>query len=181
MSEKRKLTPFLAHELLFDYVTDQLDPGRRQAIEEFIKEDRESQNLLEAIRRGISYSESLRRIELSPESYEELEQAENFLTLSRRLAHWSHWPDSLRWSLIALMISVCTAGVVVLIPWNSIPLLQSGPRFESGTVEIARVAGRNLPDGTSAIAAVEGLATKSSLKSPQAQCRHPLCLQRHNQ
>lgn len=153
MSEKRKLTPFLAHEMLFDYVTDHLDPGRRQAIEEFVKDDRESQNLLEAIRRGISFSESLKKIDLSTESYEELEQAESFVTLSRRLAKWSQWPDSLRWSLIALMISVCTAGVVVLIPWNSIPLLQSGPKFDSGTVEIARVDGRNLPDGTVAIAA----------------------------
>lgn len=153
MSEKRKLTPFLAHEMLFDYVTDHLDSGRRQAIEEFVKDDRESQNLLEAIRRGISFSESLKRIDLSNESYEELEQAESFVTLSRRLAKWSQWPDSLRWSLIALMISVCTAGVVVLIPWSSIPLLQSGPKFDSGTVEIARVDGRNLPDGTVAIAA----------------------------
>lgn len=153
MSEKRKLTPFLAHEMLFDYVTDHLDPGRRQAIDDFIKDDRESQNLLEAIRRGISYSESLKKIELSAASYEELEQAESFITLSRRLARWSQWPDSLRWSLIALMISVGTAGIVVLIPWNLLPMLRSGPKFEPGTVEIARVDGRKLPDGTVAIAA----------------------------
>jgi cytoskeletal protein RodZ len=153
MSEKRKLTPFLAHEMLFDYETDHLDPGRRQAIENFIKDDRESQNLLDAIRRGISYSESLKKIELSASSFEELEQAESFITLSRRLARFSKWPDSLRWSLIALLISVCTAGVVVLIPWNLLPMLQSGPKFESGTVEIARVDGRKLPDGTVAIAA----------------------------
>lgn len=155
MSEKRKLTPFLAHEMLFDYVTDHLDPGRRQAIEEFVKDDRESQNLLEAIRRGISYSESLKKIELSASSFEELEQAESFITLSRRLARFSQWPDSLRWSLIALVISVCTAGVVVLIPWNLLPMLQSGPKAESGTVEIARVDGRKLPDGTVAIAVTD--------------------------
>lgn len=155
MSEKRKLTPFLAHEMLFDYVTDQLDPGRRQAIEEFIKNDRESQNLLEAIRRGISYSESLKKIELSAPAVEELEQSESFVTLSRRLARWSQWPDSLRWSLLALMVSICTAGAIVLIPWNTIPMLRSNPKFDSGTVEIARVEGRNLPDGTIAIAASE--------------------------
>jgi hypothetical protein len=51
------------------------------------------------------------------------------------------------------MISVCTAGIVVLIPWNLLPMLQSDPKFESGTVEIARVDGRKLPDGTVAIAA----------------------------
>jgi hypothetical protein len=34
-------------------------------------------------------------------------------------------------------------------------MLQSGPKFESGTVEIARVDGRKLPDGTVAIAATD--------------------------
>lgn len=155
MNEKRKLTPFLAHEMLYDYVTDQLDAGRRQAIEAFLKDDRESQNLLEAIRRGIAYSQSLKGIELSAESFEELEQAESFVSLSRRLARWSQWPDSLRWSLIALLISVCTAGAVVLIPWKSIPMLKSGPSFDSGTVEIARVDGRKLPDGQVAVAVNE--------------------------
>ncbi len=155
MTEKRKLTPFLAHEMLFDYATDHLDPGRKQAIEAFIKDDRESQNLLEAIRRGISYADSLKRIEVSVESFEQLDQSESLISLSRRLARWSQWPDSLRWSLIALMISICTAGIVVLIPWQSIPILKSGPSFDSGTVEIARVDGRKLPDGAIAVATNE--------------------------
>lgn len=141
-NDKRKLTPFLAHEMLFDYVTDQLDHERRKAVEEFIKEDRESQNLLEAIQRGISYAESLKRIEISAEALDELDHSENLVSLSRRLARWSQWPDSLRWSLVALMISMCTAGTVMIIPWNTIPLFKSTPGFESGSFEIARVQGR---------------------------------------
>lgn len=140
--DKRKLTPFLAHEMLFDYVTGQLDSERQKAIEEFIKEDRESQNLLEAIRRGIAYAESLKRIEISADAVDELDHSENLVSLSRRLARWSQWPDSLRWSLVALMISVCTAGAVMIIPWKTVPLFRATPGAESGSFEIARVQGR---------------------------------------
>lgn len=155
-NEKRKLTPFLAHEMLFDYVTDQLDHERRKVIEEFIEEDRESQNLIEAIRRGISYAESLNRIELSTQSFDELSHSENILSLSRRLARWSQWPDSLRWSLIALFISVCTAGLVMIIPWQTLPIFRSAPGIDSGSFEIARVeAPKSMRDDGQAVADVQ--------------------------
>lgn len=144
MSDKRKLTPFLAHEMLFDFATGQLDPDRKQAIENFVREDVESKNLLEAIRRGIAYSESLRAIDLTDATIQELDQSENFVSLSKRLARWSEWPDSLRWSIMALAISICTAAVVVAIPWKSVPLFKTGPSFDSGTVEIARVDPRKV-------------------------------------
>lgn len=140
--KQRKLTPFLAHEMLFDFATGELDGDRKAAIEAFIKEDRESQNLLEAIRRGISYAESLKSIELTDEVLQELDLSENFVSLSKRVARWSEWPDSLRWSIIALSVSVCTAAIVVLIPWKSIPLFRAGPSFDSSSVEMARVEPR---------------------------------------
>lgn len=142
MSEKRKLTPFLAREMLFDFATDQLDANRKAAIESFIKDDRESQSLLEAIHRGIAYAESLKAIQLSDETMKELDEAENLVSMSKRLAKWSEWPDSLRWSIVALAVSVCTAFVVVLIPWKSIPVFRSGPNFDSSSIEIARVEPR---------------------------------------
>ncbi|MBL7686712.1 MAG: hypothetical protein JNJ49_01670 [Bdellovibrionaceae bacterium] len=138
-TNKRKLTPFLAHEMLYDYVTGHLDAERRVAIEEFIKTDRESQNLIDAIKRGIAYSQSLREIQLSAAALAELEQAENLVSISKRLARWSSWPDSLRWSIIAVAISACTAGIMVLIPWKSIPLFSPGALRDENTVEIARI------------------------------------------
>ncbi len=142
MTEKRKLTPFLAHEMLYDYATGQLDGDRHAAIEAFIKDDRESQNLLEAIRRGIAYTQSLRSIEIKDSTLDELDLSENIVSLSKRLARWSEWPDSLRWSIIALAVSLCTAAVVVAIPWKTISLFKTGPSFDSSSIEIARVEPR---------------------------------------
>ncbi len=142
MSDKRKLTPFLAHEMLFDFATDELDSDRKLAIENFVKEDAESRGLLEAIRRGIAYSESLRSIDLTEDTIQTLDQSENLVSLSKRLARWSEWPDSLRWSIIAVAVSMCTAALVVAIPWKSIPVFKSGPSFDSSSIEIARIEPR---------------------------------------
>lgn len=159
MSEPRRLTPFIANEMLFDFATDQLDPQRKAALEAFLKDDIESQNLLESIRRGIAYAESLKSLELTDAVMVELEQAENIVSLSKRLARWSEWPDSLRWSIIALFVSVCTSAVVVLIPWKSIPLFRSGPTFDSGTIEIARIETRpNKGDSDGLVANVDNEA-----------------------
>ncbi len=136
---KRKLTSFLAYEMLYDFVTGHLDPERKLAIEEFVKTDRESQNLVDAIKRGIAYSQVLKEIQLSETVMAELEQAENFVSLSKRLARWSSWPDSLRWSIIAVVISACTAGVMVLIPWQSVPIFAPRTSRDDNTVEIARI------------------------------------------
>ncbi len=164
---KRKLTPFLAHEMLYDYVTGHLDTERRLAIEEFIKTDRESQNLIDAIKRGIAYSQSLKEVQLSAAALAELEQAENLVSISKRLAKWSSWPDSLRWSIIAVAISACTAGFMVLIPWKSVPLFAPGASRDENTVEIARIDARhgNQDDANLAGGAQADLADESSADS----------------
>lgn len=166
MSEKRKLTPFLAHEMLFDFATKQLDPSREAAIKEFIREDGESQSLLEAIRHGIAYAESLKNISLTEEALQDLDQSENFVSLSKRLARWSEWPDSLRWSIIAVAISICTAGLVVVIPWKTIPIFRTGPSFDSGSIEMARVEPRQPVDDESTVAANTGEDSKETETGP---------------
>jgi hypothetical protein len=115
---RRKLTPFLAHEMLYDYVVGNLDPERRAAIEDFVRSDRESQNLLEAIRRGLRYAERLDELNLTPSELEHISSAESFVSLSKRMSRWSEWPDTLRWSIVAVFISMMTALTVVTVPWN---------------------------------------------------------------
>ena len=117
---RRKLTPFLAHEMLYDYVVGNLDPERRAAVESFIESDRESQNLLESIRRGLRYAERLTELSLPPQEIEQISSAESFVSISKRMSHWSAWPDAVRWSIVALFVSSMTALTVVGVPWNQI-------------------------------------------------------------
>lgn len=138
-SGKRKLTPFLAHEMLYDFVTDQLDPERKLAVEEFVAGDPESKKLIEAIRTGIKTSELISKIQLNQEVVKQIELSENFVSLSRKFSRWNVWPDSLRWSLIAVMVSVVCAGVIAVVPWRSMSIFKKTAILDRSTIEVAKI------------------------------------------
>lgn len=147
---KRKLTPFLCQELLYEYAVGTLDPLRQADVDEYLPTDRASQDALGEIRRGLEYSDRLASTELSPELSAKLSQAENFRTLARRSFEWDQWPETLRWSVSALALSAFVAGVVTVVPWNQLPSFPK--RQDSNTVILAdipnaTVLGENSEEG----------------------------------
>ncbi len=122
---KRKLTGFLCREMLYDFLTQNLDEERHQAVEEFLKNDKECLDDLATLQKGMDYSQLLFQARISHELESRLLGAESLFTLSRRYAKWSHWPETLRWSLTALAISTSVAAIVAFIPWNHLPSLKS--------------------------------------------------------
>ena len=135
---RKKITPFLAQEMLYDFATDRLDPDRKDAIEEFLKNDKECRNLLDAIHRGGEYAEKLSGTKLKSDLVHQLMDAENVLSLGKRYSSPMQWPDSIRWSLMAIVISSLVAATVALVPWNKMPTFQSKP---TDTIEIAKLHG----------------------------------------
>lgn len=133
---KRKLTPFLCQEMLYDFAIDQLDSERKQAIEEFLEKDRECQDLLEAIRRGLQYSDQLSATSIKPEILAQLRESENAISLGRRYSKWASWPETIRWSVTALSVSAVVAAIVALVPWQRMAFQRGKP---SDTIEIAKI------------------------------------------
>ncbi len=115
---RKKLTPFLAHEMIYDYVTGQLDNERRAALEEFLVKDSESQNLLKNIQAAQAYTENLRKVTVDAETLLQLQEAESAVSLGKKYSSLKEWPESLRWSVTAIALSVIVAGSVALIPWG---------------------------------------------------------------
>ncbi len=134
---KRKLTPFLCQEMLYDYAVDRLDEDRRAAVDEFLKTDKECQKILEGIRAALVFTESLGKTQLRTDIAFHVRESENAISLSRKYSSWKEWPEALRWSLTAIGVSVVVAGVVAIIPWNKIPSLR--PK-RSDTIEVAAIA-----------------------------------------
>lgn len=133
---KRKLTPFLCQEMLYDFVLGQLDPERRAAVDEFVQSDRDSQEIMESIRRGLDYTDRLKTTTLQTTVLQQLKESENAVSLGRRYSAWSAWPESLRWSITAIVISTMVALIVSSIPWEKIRIFQAD---KSDTVEIAKI------------------------------------------
>jgi anti-sigma factor RsiW len=134
---KRKLTPFLCHEMLYDYAAGSLDEERRQAVDEFLKTDAEGQRLLESVKRGMGYLESLSQTGLKPEALAQLMDSESALSLGRKYSSWRQWPETLRWSITAIIISASVASVVAAVPWGSFNLFK--PKKAQDTVELAQI------------------------------------------
>jgi hypothetical protein len=155
----RKLTPFLAGEMLYDYAMDLLDADRKQAIEEYLKSDKECQTLLEGIKRSLKYTSKLTEAQARPEVLRQLRESESALSLGRRYSSWREWPEALRWSVTAIAVSAVVAGAVAIFPWSKLPAFKQKP---SNTVEVAQIpqptadAVKDLADKSEAVPAEEG-------------------------
>ena len=133
---RRKLTPFLAHQMLYDYATGHLDMDRKVAVDEFLEKDQESQAILASIRAALVYAESLSTTKIDPEALHHLLDAESPASLGKRYSSWEEWPEPIRWSLTAIAISVMVATSVALIPWNK---LHRSPTKTEDSIEVAQI------------------------------------------
>ncbi len=136
---KRKLTPFLCQELLYEYAVGALDPQRTADIDEYLPSDRASQDALETIRRGLDYSERLAASEISPELMARLTGSENVGSITRRYADWYEWPKTVRWSFAALALSLLISGVAAVVPWGKLPSFFK--KADSNTVVLVDIPG----------------------------------------
>ena len=159
---KRKLTPFLCQELLYDYVVGTLDPERKQAVEEFLPTDADTQRRLAVIKTGFIYSEKLSQFELKPSVLRRLHNAETVVQSGRRhlkAARVGGSPLSdltssvtsrLHLSSRALRgagVAVCVISVIVaglLVPWRS---LVARHRHNGNAVELAPIQTAKSPVG----------------------------------
>ena len=115
---KRKLTPFLCREMLYDYICGDMDEERRAAVTACLAVDRETQEAHDAILSGLTAADSLSHAEPSDELLETLLRAESALSLGRRYSRWSNWPKALRWSGAAVALLAMVSLAVVLAPWR---------------------------------------------------------------
>lgn len=135
MPKRRKLTPFLCREMLYEYELGLLDPDRKAAVEEFLKTDQDCRETLEDVRSALTYAKKLSEIPIRADILDHLREAENAVSLGRKYASWKEWPQTLRWSITALVISFVVAGFVAIVPWNQLPSF--GPAKKSDLLKIA--------------------------------------------
>lgn len=116
----RKLTRFLAQELLYEFEKGQLDPERKQALEEYLPTCTETQQELEYLRRGLELCREYRKLSVNPQL------VGNFMKLqtsTEKALSWlspMNWPEYLRWGAEALVVSMVVGATVTYVPWQKI-------------------------------------------------------------
>ena len=135
---KRDLSQFLGQELLYDYAMGSLDPDRQQAIEKFLKNNKEAQNDLKGIRNGLIYIESLKEIKVASSVLEYAKEPNSYLQVMLGKIHFSEWPQGIKMALEALVVSVGVASVAMLVPWDRLKEIKFRSEQEIVLAELSR-------------------------------------------
>lgn len=135
---QREISPFIGHELLYDYLMSALDPDRRAAVEDHVKFSRDAQLDLNKIENGLKYAEQLSATRVSEPIIAQINAPSSYLNVLMQKSNFDKWPQGLKWGLEALVV----VGVIVIFlsvtPWQK--ALQLGQVTSSKEVVLAEVS-----------------------------------------
>lgn len=139
MSKKgqREVSPFVGHELLYDYLTGHLDEERRRAVEEHVKYSRDAQLDLNKIQSGQSYAERLSQTVVSEPVIERINSPATYFTVLMQKSNFEKWPVGLKWGLEALVVVSVIVVLLTVAPWEK--LMKIGVSPASKEVILAEV------------------------------------------
>ena len=126
-SKKRKLSRFLAQEMLYDFVSDALDEERKKSVQDFLDRDEDLRTEEEHIRQAMVYCQSLSGVQISEPLSQQIGSRTQLWQIVVERLGWSNWPDPTKWLIEALGLSVLVAGVALFLPWEKLGFDSSAP------------------------------------------------------
>ncbi|WP_374076884.1 hypothetical protein [Bdellovibrio bacteriovorus] len=135
---KREISPFIGHELLYDYLSGSLDKERRAAVEDHVKFSRDAQLDLTKIQNGQSYAEKLADTVVSQPIIAQISAPSSYLTVLMQKSNFDKWPQGLKWGLEALVVVVAIVTLLTVTPWQKV--MQLGVGTGSKDVILAEVS-----------------------------------------
>ncbi len=135
---KREVSPFVGHELLYDYLGGNLDSERHTAVAEHVKFSRDAQLDLSKIENGQSYAEKLSETVVSQPIIEQIGIPSSYLTVLLQKSQFDRWPQGLKWGLEALVVVAAIVVVLTITPWQKV--VQLGMSTGSKEVILAEVS-----------------------------------------
>lgn len=123
--DQRVVSEFVGQELLYDYVTLNLDPERTQAIDKLVKESRDLQEDIQKINDGLSYCEHLSETVVADFLVDRVKTPSTYFQVILQKLKVDRWPSSLRLGVEAMIIAAVAVTAAMLIPWQrltSVPI-----------------------------------------------------------
>lgn len=137
VKDKRQLSSFLTHEMLYDYVMGALDDERKLAVEKTLEVSREARSDLAKIRAGLSYMESLSHTQANTAVVEGLATSVGYIPTLLNKSRFHSWPSGLKWGLEALGVVFAIMIVLTVTPWEKV--LNLGDMMSGKEVILAEV------------------------------------------
>lgn len=114
------MSPFIGHELLYDYLSGSLDKERRLAVEDHVKFSRDAQMDLAKIQNGQQYAEKLSETVVSRPIIDLISTETGYLTVLMQKSNFDKWPQGLKWGLEALVVVFAIVVVLTIMPWQKL-------------------------------------------------------------
>ena len=135
---KREISPFIGHELLYDYLSGMLDEERKSAVADHVKYSRDAQLDLNKIQNGEAYANQLSGTVVSQPIIEQINSTSTYLTTLMQKSNFDKWPQGLKWGLEALVVVAVIVVLLTVAPWQK--LLNMGISTGSKEVVLAEVS-----------------------------------------
>lgn len=161
---KREISPFIGHELLYDYLSGMLDEERKSAVEDHVKFSRDAQLDLNKIQNGEAYANQLSGTVVSQPIIEQINTTSTYLTTLMQKSNFDKWPQGLKWGLEALVVVAVIVVLLTVAPWQKV--LNMG--ISSGQKEVV------LAEVTKPEAATNPIEEKPQFVDEDAKTAKPL-------
>ena len=116
----RKVSNFMAHELLYDYIAEKLDSERKEAVQEFLKNSREGQSDLHRIQQGISYVDALSTTKVAPHIIDRVKAPSTYFQLLHQKMRIEDWSPGIKMGLEVLVVAILIISISIAIPWHKL-------------------------------------------------------------
>lgn len=115
---QRKVSSFIGQELLYDYMTGNLDDERKQAVEEYIEQNKEVQSDIQKIQHGMNYLEVLEQTRVSEALVEKIKQPTSYLDSLLLKMKFDDWSPGFKLGVEASVVAIGITVVAVVLPWK---------------------------------------------------------------
>lgn len=116
----REVSSFVANEFLLDYVEDRLDPDRKKAMKAALDKNADTQRKHEQILLASAFCHQLSELQPDQKVLQSTVSDKGWFNQVFQKLRWRSWPDQLRWTSEAFLISCFVALTAYAIPWGQL-------------------------------------------------------------
>jgi len=126
--DQRIMTAFIGQGLLFDFMTNSLDPERRKSVDEYVRSSPEAQADIQKIQSGLNYAEKLRGMQISKELLDKVTVSSSYSQTLLDKIRFDDWSPALKMAIEGTIVALGIATFAILIPWHKVMDLRFGSR-----------------------------------------------------
>jgi len=116
----RRVSTFFGIEMLYDFLSKNLDDDRHKAVGELISQSREIELEIEALKRSLKYLERLSETTISETLQNRIKAPTSYYQGFLKKVKFVDWPVGIKLGFEALFVSTLIFTSIILIPWHRI-------------------------------------------------------------